>query len=143
MFIDSADVPARTSTQYPDCFRPWVSGRAKQALGDATGLKKLGVNLVTLEPGSYSALRHWHQMQDEFVYVLSGELTLVTDAGEQILKPGMAAGFPASEADGHHLINRSDSVATYLEVGDRTPDEVVTYPDVGRWEFTHKDGTQY
>jgi uncharacterized cupin superfamily protein len=107
---------------------------------------------VKLEPGSSSALRHWHSHQDEFIYVLEGELTLITDAGEEILKPGMAAGFPANEANGHHLVNRSSVVGVYLEVGDRTPNDEATYPDHdliaqssadGKFRFIHKDGTPY
>jgi len=109
--------------------------------------------LVKLEPGSSSALRHWHFRQDEFIYVLEGELTLITDAGAEVLKPGMAAGFPAGEANGHHLVNRTSTVAVYLEVGDRTPNDEVIYPDDdlitkaspdGKSRiFAHKDGTLY
>ncbi|HEY9634394.1 MAG TPA: cupin domain-containing protein [Coleofasciculaceae cyanobacterium] len=151
MVINPQDVPDRTSSNYPEQFKPLVAGRVKKRLGDAAGLKNFGVNLVKLEPGSYSALRHWHNSQDEFIYILEGELTLVTNAGERILKPGMAAGFPAAQADGHHLINRSDGVAVYLEVGDRTPHDLVTYPDddliakdeSGSWVFTHTDGSPY
>jgi len=106
------------------------------------------VNLVTVPPGAWSALRHWHTRQDEFVYVLDGELALVTDAGEQILRPGMAAGFPAGTPDGHHLVNRSTAPATYLEVGDRVPGDEVHYPDADLFvdaEFVmrHKNGEPY
>jgi len=126
-------------------------GRSKQRLGDAAGLKNFGVNLVRLAPGSCSALRHWHRYQDELIYVLEGELILVTDAGGEALIAGMAAGFPAGEADGHHLCNQSDADAVYLEIGDRTPNDLVHYPDddlvakesQGSWQFTHKDGTPY
>jgi uncharacterized cupin superfamily protein len=131
--------------------KPRVAGRAKQKLGDALGLKNFGVNRTTLKPGAASALRHWHAKQDEFVYVLSGELVLVTDAGEQLSSAGMAAGFPAGAADAHQLVNRSDRDAVYLEVGDRTAGDAVTYPDddldaravLGGWQFTRKDGTPY
>lgn len=151
MLIDPQNIPDRKTSIYPDEFKPLVAGRTKKRLGDAAGLKNFGVNLVKLEPGSCSALRHWHTKQDEFIYILSGEVTLVTNNGEQILKAGMAAGFPAGEADGHHLINRSNAIVEYLEVGDRTPNDNVTYPDddliakdnSGVWIFTHKDGSPY
>jgi len=151
MVIDPQDVPIRQGSNYPDAFKPRVAGRLKQRLGDAAGLSNFGVNQVTLQPGGQSALRHWHLKQDEFVYVLSGELTLITDAGEQVLTAGMAAGFPAGEANGHRLVNRSDRVAVYLEVGDRTPNDEVTYPDDDLlakhspqgWVFTHKDGSAF
>lgn len=151
MLIDPQTVPDRTSSIYPQIFRAAVQGRAKKALGNAAGLKNFGVNLVRLEPGSCSALRHWHSHQDEFIYVLAGELTLVTDAGNQILTPGMAAGFPAGEANGHQLVNHSTAIALYLEIGDRTQGDCVTYPDADLiatasqqgWVFTHEDGSPY
>jgi uncharacterized cupin superfamily protein len=149
--LDPGDVEPNRGSNYPEPFRQRVATRAKRKLGDALGLENFGVNLTTLAPGGQSALRHWHATQDEFIYVLSGELVLVTDAGEQVLRPGMAAGFPAGKADAHHLLNRSEHDATYLEVGDRTPGDAVVYPDDdlearmkdGRWSFTHKDGTPY
>src|SRR5512135_973412 len=104
--IDPATVVATVGSNYPEPFKSRIASRRKQKLGDALGLKNYGVNLATLEPGALSALRHWHTRQDEFIYVVSGALTLVTDAGEQLLTPGMAAGFPAGVPDGHHLINR-------------------------------------
>ncbi|KAB8335424.1 cupin domain-containing protein [Scytonema tolypothrichoides VB-61278] len=152
MIIDPEKVPTEIRSNYPDEFKPMVAGRIRQRLGNFAGLKNFGVNLVKLEPGSCSALRHWHSHQDEFIYILEGELTLVTDAGAEILKPGMAAGFPANEANGHHLVNRSSVVAVYLEVGDRTPNDEATYPDHdlmtqaspdGKFRFIHKDGTPY
>lgn len=151
MLINPAEIPARTGTGYPEPFRALVAGRFRKRLGDAAGLKNFGVNWVLLEPGSASAHRHWHQRQDELIYVLEGELTLITNAGEQILTAGMAAGFPAGEADGHHLVNRSSSPAIYLEVGDRTSHDTVTYPDIDLlaqdsptgWVFTHKNGHPY
>ena len=147
--LDPANVEVRRGTIYPDEFKPVTAGRNKQALGNAAGLTKFGVNLVRLEPGAASALRHWHAQEDEFVYVLEGELALVTDDGEQVLGPGMAAGFPAGEADGHHLVNKSGKDALYLEIGDRSSDEAVHYPDVdlhgrradGHFAFTRKDGS--
>jgi uncharacterized cupin superfamily protein len=149
--LDPAQVAATQSSNYPAPFKPAVAGRLKQRLGDALGLKNFGVNLTTIKPGSASALRHWHVKQDEFVYIVSGELVLVTDGGEQLLTAGMCAGFVAGKTDGHHLVNRSGADATYLEVGDRTPGDGAAYPDddiVARavddgWQFTRKDGTPY
>ena len=149
--LDPAAVPAVTGSGYPEPFKSRVATRRKQRLGDALGLKNFGVILTTIPPGATSALRHWHSHEDEFIYVVSGELTLVTDAGEQRLTPGMCAGFPAGKADGHCLVNRTDRDAMYLEVGDRRPQDAVTYPDddlagqaspQGR-RFTHKNGTPY
>ncbi len=150
--LDPGAVPERVGSSYPEPFASPVGGRRKQALGDALGLRNFGVNLVRLAPGALSSMRHWHSRQDEFVYVLEGELALVTDAGEQTLGPGMAAGFAAGSGDGHHLVNRSDRDAIYLEVGDRSPGDDVVYPDVdlalphrpdGAKLFTHKDGKPY
>jgi uncharacterized cupin superfamily protein len=149
--LDPAEVEAHRGTNYPEPFRARVAGRAKQRLGDALGLRHFGVNLTTIGPGGQSALRHWHRVQDEFIYVLSGELVLVTNGGEQVLTEGMAAGFPGGTADAHHLVNRSGRDATYLEVGDRMAGDSATYPDddlearmgEGRWMFFKKDGTPY
>jgi uncharacterized cupin superfamily protein len=149
--LDPLTVEPNTGSNYPEPFRARVAARRKRKLGDALGLRNFGVNLTTLAPGAQSALRHWHATQDEFVYVVSGELVLVTDAGEQVLRAGMTAGFPAGKADGHHLLNRSKREATYLEVGDRTAGDAVTYPDDdiearmtdGRWTFTRKDRTAF
>lgn len=148
--IDPEQIEPRIGSSYPtDEFRRISDGRAKRALGDAAGLTDFGVNIVTLEPGAASALRHWHTREDEFVFVLSGEVTLVTDDGEQLLGAGMAAGFPANDGNGHHLVNRSSAAATFLEVGTRAPaEDEAFYPDVdlqvgkGR-VFKHKDGTPY
>jgi uncharacterized cupin superfamily protein len=149
--IDPATVEPRVGSNYPEQFKPGVAARQKQRLGDALGLKNFGVNLTTIKPGVASALRHWHSHEDEFIYMVRGELVLVTDSGEQTLVAGMAAGFPAGRADGHRLVNRSTAEAVYLEVGDRSPDDTVTYPDDdlesratpgGRKRF-HKDGTPY
>ncbi|MBV6624602.1 MAG: cupin domain-containing protein [Rivularia sp. (in: Bacteria)] len=129
MIINPEEVPIQNSTDYPDEFKSVVAGRFRQRLGKFAGLNNFGVNLVKLIPGSASALRHWHSHQDEFIYILEGELTIITDAGEEILTPGMAAGFPANEANGHHLVNRSNEDAVYLEVGDSTPNDTVYYPD--------------
>ncbi|TAF05004.1 MAG: cupin domain-containing protein [Nostocales cyanobacterium] len=152
MIINLNNVPRRTTSIYPEVFQSRITGRVKQALGNAAGLKNFGVNLVSLQPGSCSALRHWHQKQDEFIYIVQGEATLITNAGEQILTPGMMAAFPATEADGHQLVNKSSAIVIYLEVGDRTPGDEVSYPDDdliakssddGGWIFTHKDGNLY
>jgi len=149
--IDPSTVPAVTGSRYPEPFKSRVSARRKQRLGDALGLKNYGVNLTMIPPGAVSALRHWHSLEDEFIYIVSGELTLVTNDGEQRLTPGMCAGFPAGKADGHYLVNRTQRDAVYLEVGDRRPEDAVTYPDddiagqatpQGR-RFAHKDGTSY
>lgn len=145
--LDPARLPERHATSYPQPFAAAVAGRFRRRLGDALGLRNFGVNLTRLAPGAMSAQRHWHSAQDEFIYVVSGELTLVTDAGEQVLRAGMVAGFPAGQADGHCLVNRSAADAVYLEVGDRTSGDAVDYPDIdmvlrdGR--FLHRDGTPW
>jgi uncharacterized cupin superfamily protein len=148
--LDPAEVPVQSGSNYPEPYRAAVAGRSRRRLGDALGLRNFGVNLTTLPPGAASALRHWHARQDEFVYVVEGELVLVTNAGEQRLGPGDCAGFPAGVADGHQLVNRGDRPATYLEVGDRTSGDVVSYSDVDlhavaaqTWRFTRKDGSDY
>lgn len=146
----AAEVPARTSTNYPAEFASRVAGRRKQALGDAFGLASFGVNRVVLPPGTQSSVRHRHVRQDEFVYVLEGELTLIDDDGELVLGTGMCAGFPHG-GTAHHLVNRSGSDAVYLEVGDRLPGDAAEYPDddlmaewAGTgWRFTHRDGTPW
>ena len=151
VLVDPRAVVSRMSSNYPPEFAGICMGREKRALGSALGLKNFGVNLTTLAPGAASSQRHWHTKQDEFVYVLEGELTLVTDAGEQLLRPGMAAGFRAGNPDGHHLVNRSGSPAVYLEVGDRTPGDEAEYPDIdmaarridGELRYVHKNGEPY
>jgi uncharacterized cupin superfamily protein len=148
---DPKAVEGRRSTGYPAPFAKDVAGRIKRALGDAAGLTQFGVNLTTLEPGAMSAQRHWHAKEDEFIFVLTGELTLITDAGEEILLPGMAAGFPAGDANGHHLVNRSGAPATYLEIGTRSADEDAYYPDIdlavekraGKARYLRKSGEPY
>jgi uncharacterized cupin superfamily protein len=151
--IKALDVPARTKpSNYPEPFASRMKGREKRALGDVFGLRNFGVNLTRLAPGAISTLRHAHSRQDEFVYILEGEPTLVTDAGETPLAPGMCAGFKAGSGEGHHLVNRTATDVLYLEVGDRGPGDAVTYPDDdlkaemgadGRWLFTRKDGSAY
>jgi uncharacterized cupin superfamily protein len=120
----------------------------RQALGDAAGLTQFGVNLLQLPPGAASSQRHWHSTEDEFVYVLSGEVTLISDKGEEVLRAGECAGFPCNNGDGHQLINKSDAMAVCLEVGTRTDNDVCTYSDIDmviglRMAYTHKDGRPY
>jgi uncharacterized cupin superfamily protein len=151
--LAAADVPPRPlTTIYPAPFIARVAGRRKQALGDAFGLTKYGVNRTTLPPGAASALRHWHTQQDEFIYILSGRPTLVTSDGETQLEPGMCMGFKAGEPDGHQLVNKTAAEVVYLEVGDRARGDTVTYPDDdlravygddGKWRVLHKDGTPW
>jgi uncharacterized cupin superfamily protein len=151
MIVNPENVPESTGSNYPQQFKSAVAGRVKKRLGDAAGLQNFGVNLVRLAPGSCSALRHWHTCQDELIYVLEGEVTLIANSGEQVLQPGMAAGFRAGDADGHHLVNRSNSDVVYLEIGDRTSGDSVNYPDEdliakasdNGWFFTHKNGEIY
>ncbi len=148
---DPMALPGRRGTIYPRAHAGGLEGRIKRALTEPLGLTQFGVNITTLEPGAKSALRHWHAQEDEFIYVLSGEITLVTNAGERILRPSMAAGFPRGEADGHQLINKGNAPATYLEIGTRASDDDVVYPDVdmkgekrgGRYRFLHKNGDPY
>jgi uncharacterized cupin superfamily protein len=148
---DPLNLPGRRKTIYPPEYSAGFDKRIKRALGDAGGLTQFGVNLTTLEPGAMSALRHWHQHEDELVFVLEGEVTLITDAGEEMLGRGMAATFPAGEPNAHHLVNRSSEPATILEVGTRSPVEEVVYPDVdlrfqwrdGRSGFVRRTGEPY
>ena len=149
--LDPAQVPATAGTIYPEKFKAQCAGRLKQVLGDPLGLTRFGVNIVTLPPGVWSAHRHWHEREEEFVYVIDGAVTLVTDAGEQVLTSGQVAGFPAGRADGHHLINKTRTPARYLVVGTRCDDETAVYPDIdlhlerkgGRNVFSDKSGTPY
>jgi uncharacterized cupin superfamily protein len=150
--VRAADVAPRTKPSvYPAPFASRMDGRVKRQLGDLFGLTNFGVNLTRLAPGGSSALRHAHELQDEFVYVLEGRPTLHTDAGRTPLEPGMCAGFPKGTSDGHRLLNETDGDVVYLEIGDRTPGDRATYPDDdlearqvdGRWAFFHKDGTPY
>jgi uncharacterized cupin superfamily protein len=150
--IVAQDAPPRTKpSNYPEPFFSRMSRREKRTLGDLFGLKNFGVNLTKLAPGGESALLHRHSKQDEFIYILEGEPTLVTDTGEMQLHPGMCAGFPAAGL-AHQLVNRTDRDVVYLEIGDRTPGDEGSYPndDIkavlgsdGKWMFTHKDGRPY
>lgn len=147
--IDITAARKRTGSGYPAPFNEPCMQRTRQALGDAGGLTQFGVNLLTLPPGSWSSQRHWHTDEDEFVYVLSGEVTLITDKGEEVLRPGDFAAFPKNDGDGHHLINRSNAVATVLEVGARPEHDFVDYPDIDMifdskvGQYTHRDGSPY
>jgi len=151
--IKALDAPPRSKPSgYPEKFRARVEGREKRPLGDLFGLANFGVNLTRLAPGAESSVRHAHAKQDEFVYILEGHPTLVTDAGATELSPGMCAGFKAGTGDAHHLVNRSKQDVLYLEIGDRTRGDSATYPDddlqvvqdaQGNWRYLHKDGTPY
>jgi uncharacterized cupin superfamily protein len=148
--LDLSSVPVVTGSRYPSPFDAPCAARTRQRLGDAAGLTDFGVNLLRLPPGAWSSQRHWHTAEDEFLHVLEGEVVLVTDAGEQLLKAGDCAGFKAGVADGHHLQNRSKSEAVILEVGSRkAADDEADYPDIdlrflkGRGGFSHKDGKPY
>jgi uncharacterized cupin superfamily protein len=128
--IDIGKVPIDASTLYPQQFRKVVDGREKQKLGNAAGLTQFGVNLTRIKPGAASALRHWHQHEDEFIYIIEGELVLIENEGETLLKPGDVAGFKAGVDNGHCLVNRTTRDALYLEIGARAASERVEYPDV-------------
>ena len=147
--IDIASVPERIGCPYPKPFDQPCAERVRQRIGNAGGLGEFGVNLMRLPPGNWSSQRHWHTHEDEFVYIIDGELTLIEDDSETVLRAGDCAAFPKNTGNGHHLINKSSKVAVYLEVGSRHRDDVTTCSDVdirssnadGR--FVHKDGTPY
>ena len=149
--IDISAVPEVNTTGYPPPFDQITKGRFRKRLGDAGGLTQFGVNLCRLEPGSGSAQRHWHENEDELVYVLEGEVVLVEDEGETVLRPGDAATFKAGVANGHHLVNRSDRDALFLEIGTRQLDGRAEYSDIDMQvvmkdrvsRYLHKDGTPY
>jgi len=151
--IKAAEAPPNAkASNYPEPFYSRMLKREKRKLGDLFGLQNFGVNLTRLAPNGESSLRHAHTRQDEFIYILEGRPTLVTEAGETELEPGMCAGFRAGTGDAHHLVNRTATDVVYLEVGDRSPGDGASYPDddiqaemmgVGKWRFTRKDGTPY
>lgn len=147
--IDIATVPQRKGTPYPPQFNAPCAERMRQRLGDAGGLQDFGINLMHLPPGNWSSQRHWHSHEDEFVYVLEGELTLVEDEGETLLRAGDCAAFAKNSGNGHHLINKSGTTAVYLEIGSRRMADVTTCSDIDMMStnadgrFTHKDGTPY
>ena len=147
--INIATVPVRKGCGYPPPFDALCATRTRRRLGEAGGLRDFGVNLMTLPPGGWSSQRHWHSHEDELVYVLEGELTLVEDGGETLLRAGDCATFPKGTGNGHHMINKSSAMAVYLEVGSRQPEDLTTCSDIdmksansdGR--FVHEDGTPY
>jgi uncharacterized cupin superfamily protein len=149
--IDIARLAIDSRTVYPPPFRRVVEGRERKRLGNAAGLDQFGVNLTTLKPGASSSLRHWHEKEDELVYMLEGEVVLIEDGGETVLRAGDAAGFKANSRDGHHLVNRTTHDAVYLEIGTRSRHERVEYPDVDLiavrdekgMRFTRKNGDPY
>ena len=147
--IDIAGVPARSGSGYPAPFDAPCAARTRRRLGAAGGLRDFGVNLMTLPPGCWSSQRHWHSHEDEFVYVLDGEVTLVEDDGETVLRAGDCAAFPKGTRNGHHLRNESGAVAVYLEIGSRNERDLTTCSDSDMMSsnadgrFVHKDGTPY
>jgi uncharacterized cupin superfamily protein len=147
--VDITAVPKIKGTGYPSPFDRPCAERVRLRLGDAGGLQDFGVNLMHLPPGSWSSQRHWHSHEDEFVYVIEGELTLIEDGGETVLKAGDFAAFPKGTGNGHHMINRSGAIAIYLEGGSRQPEDVTTCSDVDMMStnadgrFVHKDGRPY
>lgn len=147
--INLDEVPELRGTGYPSPFDAPCVQRIRQRLGDAGKLSDFGVSLMRLPPGNWSSQRHWHSEEDEFVYVLEGELMLIEDGGETLLRAGDCAAFPKGTGNGHHMINRSNAMAVYLEVGSRSPTDVITCSDIDMMSpstdgrFLHKDGTPY
>ena len=149
--INPLDLDANTRSGYPEPYRSQVLPREKRGLGDASGLTKIGINHTTLGVGAASSMRHWHTHEDELIYVLEGELALVTDAGERALRAGQCAGFPAGHQDGHQLVNRGSVPAVYLEISNRDDADSAHYPDVDLcWnapgssgKYSHKNGEPY
>ena len=149
--IDPATVATVVGTLYPSPFDQPCRARQRRKLGDVAGLTQFGVNLLVLPPGAWSSQRHWHTRSDEFIYVLSGQVVLVTDAGDEVLRAGDAAGFKAGDRDGHCLQNRADTEAHVLEIGTRVRDDAADYPGIDMLApaggkpaaYTHRDGTPY
>lgn len=147
--IDITTAAKRTGSDYPSPFDTPCKTRTRQRLGQAGGLRDFGVNLLTLPPGTWSSQRHWHSHEDEFVYVLAGEVTLVEDDGEILLRAGECAAFPKNSRNGHHLINKSAAPAVFLEIGSRHLQDVATYSDIDMVysnaddRYVHRDGTPY
>ena len=147
--IDLSAVPAQTGSTYPAPLDQPCRDQSSQRLARHTGLTLFGVNLTVIGPGAWSSQRHWHSHEDEFVWVLEGELTLITDAGEEVLRAGDCAAFRRGEPDGHHLVNKSGRPAKVLEIGNSDPHDRCVYPDVdmvaepGLAGFSHRDGTPY
>lgn len=145
--IDIEGAEIRRGSRYPAPFHETGMNKVRRRLAHAAGLTQFGANLLTLQPGVWSSQRHWHTHDDEFVFVVSGEVTLITDEGEQVLKAGDCAGFKAGDPNGHHLVNRSDAVAVVLEVGTDHDEDVCDYPDLDMKAtaegYVHRDGTPY
>ncbi len=149
--LDLTTVPVKTGSIYPAPYGAMMAGRSSLRLGDAGGLTQFGANLVMLEPGALSSLRHSHAVEDEFVIMVTGELVMVEDEGETVMRAGDCAAFPAGTGNGHHFINRSGEVGSFLVIGSKSKREVATYSDVdlmvtmeaGKAHFTYKDGTDY
>ena len=149
--LDPMTLEPRTGSGYPEPYRSRCLPREKRQLGNALGLTKIGINHTILAPGKESSMRHWHTHEEEFIYVLSGEVVLITDAGEQVLTPGTCAGFALGTSDGHQLVNRGTEPAVYLEVSNRAKGDQAVYPDVDLHfhgvdadpMFTRKDGSRF
>ncbi len=141
--IDIDAIEWKGGSSYPQIFQAQVDGRLRKRLGNACGLEQFGVNITRLAPGSTSALRHWHEQEDEFIFVLEGELVLIEDEGETVLTRGECAGFKAGLANGHHLVNRSGNDTYYLEIGTRAATEKAHYPDDDLVGIKNKDGFQF
>jgi uncharacterized cupin superfamily protein len=141
--IDIGKIPIDTSSGYPEPLRRVVAGRERKRLGNAAGLDQFGVNLTTLKPGAASALRHWHHKEDELVFILEGEVVLIDDSGETVLKPGDAAAFKAGDPNGHHLVNKSGRDVVLLEIGTRSKHERAEYSDVDMLVIRDDQGTRY
>ncbi len=147
--IDKSNVPVKTGSIYPEPYASQMAGRSSLRLGQAGGLTQFGANEVILQPGARSSLRHWHELEDEFVMVTQGECTLIMDEGETVMRVGDCAAFPAGQANGHHFINKSETEARFLVVGSRMDGERAHYSDVdlaysvkdGEISFTRKDGS--
>ena len=146
--VDLSQIEQSRSTGYPQPYSNDVAGRLYRRIGQATGLTDIGISHCVLEPGAWSSQRHWHTGEDEFVYILSGEVVLVTDGGEEVLRAGDCAGFKANDGDGHHLQNRSGQDVVLLEIGSRVPTSTGHYSDIDMMVqpgtgYTHRDGAPY
>lgn len=147
--VDIATLSKRKGAGYPPPFAAFTADRIRQKLGDAGGLTDFGINLTQLPPGNWSSQRHWHSHEDECVYILEGEVVLIEDDGETVLRAGDFAAFPKDTGNGHHMVNRSESMVVYLEVGSRQPEDVAIRSDIDMMSansdgrFVHKDGTSY
>jgi uncharacterized cupin superfamily protein len=146
--IEAKAVATRVGTNYPTPYDAPCRRRERKRIGDAAGLTQFGVNLLRLPPGAWSSQRHWHTLEDEFVFVVTGEVVLVTDDGEEILRAGDSAGFKANDRNGHHLQNRAQEEAVLLEVGSRQEGDAASYPDIDLLSieegvYSHRDGTEY